>query len=653
MAKDKKPKRPSAKATGKREGFSRSRAGQAWVAAGGSGRPPGDESLGRRLRKIYDDVVPEPVPDDLLEFLAQNPTPREPEWWRGAAMYQIYPRSFMDSNGDGIGDLKGIAAKLDYVASLGVDGVWLSPFFKSPMRDFGYDVSDYRDVDPMFGSLKDFDALLKAAHQRNLKVIIDQVYSHTSSDHPWFQQSRRDVANDKSDWYVWADPKPDGGPPNNWQAWFGGPAWTWEPRRRQYYLHNFLPTQPDLNFRSEAVQQEILDTAKFWLDRGVDGFRLDVANYYVHDAQLRDNPPSGNPAPALPRDMQVHKRNSNQPETLAFIARLRALTDSKGGRMMVGELAPGSRELMQQYTRGPERLHTAYAFDFLGIKPNAVRMAEILSGWSEGRTGGWPSWAFSNHDVARVASRWAPEEGRHQKASVICWMTLLACLRGTIFIYQGEELGLPQGDVPFEKLQDPWGIAGWPATKGRDGCRTPMPWTGEEDGGFTTANQEPWLPVDREQRKLSVAAQLEHRAAPLHYMKALLALRREHAALRRGSLSIVKPDLKTGEGRKGAEGAKFVLEAMGLDDLLVFTRKSGPDEFLCAFNLGPHEHVVENIGVGRFAQVWGQAQPDASKLKLPAYGCYIGGRREGVRVLPAQNRWPGLRAEVKVGREET
>ena len=265
----------------------------------------------------------------------------EETWWRGAVLYQIYPRSFMDSNGDGIGDLKGIAARLDYVKSLGVDGVWLSPFFKSPMRDFGYDVSDYRDVDPMFGTLADFDALLKAAHERGLKVIIDQVWSHTSSDHEWFKASRQDRTNDRSNWYVWADPKPDGSPPNNWQAWFGGPAWTWEPRRRQYYLHNFLPTQPDLNFRNPDVQAAIIQVARFWLERGVDGFRFDVANYYVHDAKLRDNPPSGVEAPALPRNMQVHTYNSDQPETLDFITKLRELLDGHGARMAVGELAPG------------------------------------------------------------------------------------------------------------------------------------------------------------------------------------------------------------------------------------------------------------------------------------------------------------------------
>ena len=272
-----------------------------------------------------------------------------------------------------VGDLKGVAAKLDHVKSLGVDGVWLSPFFKSPMRDFGYDVSDYRDVDPLFGTLDDFKALLKAAHERELKVIIDQVWSHTSSDHAWFQESRQDRTNAKADWYVWADAKPDGSPPNNWQAWFGGPAWTWEPRRRQYFLHNFLPTQPQLNYHNDAVRAAIIDVARFWLQLGVDGFRLDVANYYVHDAQLRDNPPSGDPAPALPRNMQVHQFNSNQPETLDFVAKLREHMDGHGDNMTVGELAPGSYALMA-------RLHARAGAAAYGL---FVRLPQRVAGRRE------------------------------------------------------------------------------------------------------------------------------------------------------------------------------------------------------------------------------------------------------------------------------
>lgn len=465
-------------------------------------------------------------------------------WWRGAVLYQIYPRSFMDANGDGVGDLKGVVAKLDYVRSLGVHGVWLSPFFRSPMRDFGYDVSDYCDVDPLFGSLADFDTLLKAAHARELKVVIDQVWSHTSSDHAWFRESRQSRTNPKADWYVWADPKPDGSPPNNWQAWFGGPAWTWEPRRRQYYLHNFLPTQPDLNFRCPEVQAAILEVARFWMDRGVDGFRLDVANYYVHDARLRDNPPSGDPTPALPRNMQLHAYNSNQPETLAFVAKLREVLDGWGDKMMVGELAPGSYALMHDYTRTQGRLHTAYAFDFLGPWPGVERMAEILRQWREGPDDGWPSWAFSNHDVPRVATRWGEAIGASPPRAAPLFVALLLALRGTIFLYQGEELGLPEAEVPYEKLQDPWGIAGWPATKGRDGCRTPMPWKDEVMAGFTRA-KEAWLPIDPRQRLLAAEKQEKLAESMLHTTRHLIALRKAGKALSVGAFEIVE----AGDGR--------------------------------------------------------------------------------------------------------
>jgi alpha-glucosidase len=524
-------------------------------------------------------------------------------WWRGAVLYQIYPRSFMDASGDGIGDLRGVASKLDYVKSLGVDGVWLSPFFKSPMRDFGYDVSDYRDVDPMFGTLADFDALLAAAHERNLKVIIDQVWSHTSSDHEWFQQSRLDRTNDKADWYVWADPKPDGSPPSNWQAWFGGPTWTWEPRRRQYYLHNFLSTQPDLNFRNPDVQAAILDIAKFWLDRGVDGFRLDVANYYVHDAKLRDNPPSGDPRPALPRNMQIHEFNSNQPETLDFIGKLRALLGAYGDRMTVGELAPGSYALMNQYTRGKTRLHTAYAFDFLSAWPGIARMGEILSEWSEGPEDGWPSWAFSNHDVIRVATRWGDAIGAPTGRASVLFLSLILSLRGTIFLYQGEELGLPEGDVPFEKLQDPWGINGWPATKGRDGCRTPMPWKDIANAAFTKA-KEPWLPVDPRHKSLSVESQDALELSTLHIARKLMALRQSSRALKEGSFKIQGSRGGALEPQKDLARAVAWMDARTTPDIFSFIRRVDDETVLCVFNFGSQPYTRE-IDEGAPTLLWG------------------------------------------------
>jgi alpha-glucosidase len=451
----------------------------------------------------------------------------------------------------------------------------------------------------VFGSLSDFDGLLKAAHQRDLRVVIDQVWSHTSSDHEWFHESRQNRSNSRADWYVWADPKADGSPPNNWQAWFGGPAWTWEPRRRQYYLHNFLPSQPDLNFRNADVRSALLEIARFWLDRGVDGFRLDVANYYVHDARLRDNPPSGDPNPTLPRNMQVHQYNSNQPETLEFIARVRELLDGRGRRMTVGELAPGSYELMLEYTRGQNRLHTAYAFDFLKDWPGVERLAEILSQWREGPDDGWPSWAFSNHDVARVVSRWGQGVGAPPGSAAPLFLSLLLCLRGTVFLYQGEELGLPEADVPFEKLQDPLGIAGWPANKGRDGCRTPIPWKNAISGGFTRA-KDAWLPVDPRHRPLAVETQDGLEQSTLITARKLIALRRNSLALTRGGFRV----LEAGNGQ------------------LAFERQDGAERVLCAFNLSA-KPASRKIG-GLPAVLWtADAALTGSQLVMEPFGAAI------------------------------
>ena len=483
-------------------------------------------------------------------------------WWRGATFYQVYPRSFASASGSGVGDLRGITERLGHIADLGVDGIWLSPFFASPMADYGYDVSDYRAVDPMFGTMADFDALLARAHDLGLKLIIDQVYSHTSDQHAWFAESRRDRTNPRADWYVWADPKPDGTPPNNWLANFGGPAWTWEPRRRQYYLHNFLPSQPDLNFHNPAVRAEVLDTARFWLDRGVDGFRLDVVNYYFHDEGLRDNPPTGGIDLPRPRHYQQHLYDRSRPETFAFVAELRALTDAYGDRFMVGEVdstQPVERAI--QYAQA-ERLHTAYSFAFLwadDITPASVRA--VLEGWMNADA--WPSWSFSNHDVARVASRFGAE-ARPLRAKTL--LALLLSLRGTIFLYQGEELGLPQADVPFERMRDPEGIAFYPEGLGRDGCRTPMPWTSAPPhGGFS--EEEPWLPVDPRHLALSVEAQGSDRDSVLAFAQRMIRLRRNEPALTSGGIAFEEAD-----------------EAP--DGLCVFRRTHGTETLLCVFDLG-------------------------------------------------------------------
>jgi alpha-glucosidase len=481
-------------------------------------------------------------------------------WWRGAAIYQIYPRSFADSDGNGVGDLPGITARLDYVASLGVDGIWLSPFFTSPMRDFGYDVADYCDVDPEFGTLTDFDALVERAHALDLKVIIDQVYSHSSDQHPWFKQSRSTRDNAKADWYVWADAQADGSPPNNWQSVFGGPAWQWDARRGQYYLHNFLTEQPDLNVHSPAVQDALLDVARFWLDRGVDGFRIDAINFAMHDPELRDNPPAPDGGKRTrPFDFQEHLHNQSHPDIAKFLERLRKVTDSYGERFTLAEVG-GDHALaeMQEFTR-EGRLNSAYGFDFLyadALTPELV--ARVASDWPD--DAGWPTWAFENHDAPRAISRWAVPADREAFARTK--MLLLSTLRGSITIWQGEELGLPQVDVPFEHLRDPEAIANWPQTLSRDGARTPMPWSGTAANlGFSTG--EPWLPPGENHRLLAVDAQEQDSGSALAFTRQCLTLRRARSALRHGSMRIVD----AGEG------------------LLVFERQDARERLRCTFNL--------------------------------------------------------------------
>ncbi len=521
-------------------------------------------------------------------------------WWKGAVIYQIYPRSFFDSNNDGVGDLAGVAQKLDYVAQLGVDGVWLSPFFTSPMRDFGYDVSDYYAVDPIFGSLEDFDALVEQAHARGLKVIIDQVYSHTSDRHPWFLESRSGRSNAKADWYVWADAKPDGSPPNNWLSVFGGPAWSWDTQRRQYYLHNYLAEQPDLNFHNPDVQDAILDVARFWLERRVDGFRLDVANYYVHDRLLRDNPPSGAANPTRPYQLQQHLHNRSQPENLAFLTRLRRLFDRYDDRMTVAEIFSASHiERSIEYTEGVDRLHTAYNFMFLEadrLTPRLIR--DGLSAWRSADA--WPSWSFSNHDVKRVLSRWGGREADPEQAKLL--FALLCSLRGTVFIYQGEELGLPQADVPYEKLQDPEAVRFWPDNLGRDGCRTPMPWRAyRPHAGFSTV--EPWLPVDPRHEALAVDLQEAQPHSGLTFARQFLALRTRHPALRTGAITFREAP----------------------DPVLVFERAAAEERLVCVFNLSDAEQdaPVQDAPALEVLDTGLTAHRIDGGFRLPAFGGVI------------------------------
>jgi len=523
------------------------------------------------------------------------------DWWRGASIYQIYPRSFADSNGDGIGDLPGITAHLDHVASLGVDGIWLSPFFTSPMADFGYDVSDYRDVDPIFGTLADFDALIARAHALGLRVIIDQVYSHTSDHHPWFTESRSSRDNAKADWYVWADSKPDGSPPSNWQSVFGGPAWTWDARRCQYYLHNFLSAQPQLNCHVPAVREALLDVARFWLDRGVDGFRLDAINFSMHDPSLRDNPPAPDMGKVRTRpfDFQLHRYNQSHPDIVGFLERIRELLDAYGGRFTVAEVGgEDSDREMKLFTGGEKRLNSAYGFDFLyasALTPALVR--DALACWPATEGVGWPSWAFENHDAPRAVSRWSTEADR--QAFIRLKMLLLVCLRGNIFLYQGEELGLPQVDVPFADLRDPEAIANWPMTLSRDGARTPIPWKSDSPAlGFSAA--KPWLPVGPAHESLAVDLQEAQPDSALTLTRRLLALRNARHVLRLGDLQVLHAD----------------------DQYLQFERTFGGETLLCGFNLSSDWVAQPMPDSARRIETVGIVEPD----RLGPYAGFVAGK---------------------------
>lgn len=503
------------------------------------------------------------------------------KWWKGAVIYQIYPRSYQDTTGDGTGDLQGITQRLDHVASLGADAVWISPFFRSPMKDFGYDVSDYRDIDPLFGNMADFDALVAHAHKLGLRVMIDLVLSHSSDQHPWFAESRVSRDNPKADWYVWSDPKPDGTVPNNWLSIFGGSAWQWDARREQYYLHNFLSTQPDLNFHNPDVQQALLDVARFWLERGVDGFRLDTINFYTHDAELRDNPPlppaerNDQTAPKVnPYNHQLHIYDKSRPENLIFLEKLRAVMVPYGAAA-VGEIGDSQRglELLGEYTAGDKRMHMSYAFEFLsGKNLTPQRIIQVFDDLTMKAPDGWPCWAFSNHDVVRHASRWGLNH-----AAIKAYTTVLMCMRGSICIYQGEELGLPEADVPFEALQDPYGIEFWPEFKGRDGCRTPMVWeaTTNTQGGFTTGT--PWLPIADGHLPLAVSEQDRQIGSILNHYRWAIALRHRH------------PAMMLGEQNLYADGNILTIERRLADDVVTLRVNLSDTE---ASGLGPWQSEI-------------------------------------------------------------
>ena len=487
-------------------------------------------------------------------------------WWRGAILYHVYVRSFFDADGDGQGDLAGVTAKLDYIAGLGVDGIWLSPIHPSPDRDWGYDVADYEGVHPDYGTLADFEALITAAHARGLKVLLDEVLAHTSDEHPWFVESLTGGGNGpKADWYVWADPKDDGTAPNNWLSVFGGPAWAYQPKRRKHYHHKFLRQQPKLNWHEPGAREAALGVLDSWLARGVDGFRLDVANAFLHDTALRDNPPVPSDARTSAHwrhasDLQRHLFDSNLPENIPLLAAVRRRVEAHGDRFVFGEFSEEEARC-GAYCGPSEGLHSAYTFVMLLARKLGPQFVRDHYATLARHPEHWPTISFSNHDVPRTVSRFGGPDAAPQLARLL--FALLVTLKGTTLIYQGEELGLPQARLSRDQLRDPVGDLYWPYDGGRDGCRTPMPWSEAAPNlGFTTG--QPWLPMAQEHQGLTVAAQEADPDSTLALSRRVIALRKATEALRTGDIEFLETP----------------------DPVLAFVRKSAGDTVACVFNLG-------------------------------------------------------------------
>jgi alpha-glucosidase len=486
-------------------------------------------------------------------------------WWQRGIIYQIYPRSFMDSNGDGVGDLPGIISKLDYLQWLGVDAVWISPIFPSPMADFGYDVSDYTDIHPLFGTLADFDDLVAEAHRRRLKVILDYVPNHTSDQHPWFHASRAACHHPQRDWYIWRDPAPDGGPPNNWRSVFGGGAWEWDATTGQYYYHAYLKQQPDLNWRHPEVQAAMLDVLRFWLDRGVDGFRVDALRQLIKDDQLRDNPPNPAYRPSQgPYAALLPVYTTDRPEVHEMIALMRRLVNTYDERLLIGELYLPIERLVTYYGVHGSGVHLPFNFHLI-LVPWEARQIEALINTYEAALppDGWPNWVLGNHDQHRLASRIGPAQAR------VAAMLLLT-LRGTPTLYYGDELGLHDVIIPPELVQDPWEKNVPGLGLGRDPERTPMPWDGSPNAGFTTGI--PWLPIAANYRTVNVAAERNRPASILTLYRRLIAQRRATPAL--------------------SVGAYVGLEAQG--DVLAYMRTHMGQRCLVVLNLDTQPQVFES-----------------------------------------------------------
>ena len=480
-------------------------------------------------------------------------------WWQSGIVYQVYPRSFQDSDGDGVGDLKGLISRLDHLVWLGVDAVWLSPVYPSPMADFGYDVSDYCNIDTLFGTLADFDALRARTRALGLRLILDFVPNHTSDQHPWFVASRRSRDDPKRDWYLWRDAAPGGGPPNNWRSNFGGTGWTWDAGSGQYYYHSFLPQQPDLNWRNPAVRAAMLDALRFWLDRGVDGFRVDVMWMMIKDDQFRDNPPD--PAGGL-----LPLYTTNRPEVHAVVAEMRAVLDSYGERVLIGELWLPIPELVTYYGVRGEGAQLPFNFQLILAAWKAADIAEIITAYDAALPkGGWPNWVLGNHDRSRIASRVGAAQAR------VAAMLLLT-LQGTPTLYNGEEIGMTDVAIPPAEVQDPAELRQPGQGEGRDPERTPMPWDGSPEAGFTTGR--PWLRLGPDHATVNVAALAVDPSSILSLYRALIALRRATRVLVSGRVTNVAAS----------------------DDVLSFARQDGADTIWVFLNLGGAARTILAAG---------------------------------------------------------
>lgn len=453
-------------------------------------------------------------------------------WWRDGIIYQIYPRSFYDTNGDGIGDLNGIRSKLDLLKELGISAIWLSPVYPSPDVDFGYDVADYTGIDPQYGSMENFDRLVEEAHARDIRVVMDLVLNHTSDQHPWFLKSRQSRDNPFADWYLWRDPLPGGGKPNNWASMVGGSGWEYVPERGQYYFHLFYKEQPDLNWRNPDVKEALLNVFRFWLDRGVDGFRLDIFNCYFKDAGFRNNPPQL----GIRRfDRQKHIYDIDQPEMLPVLKEIREVLDAYPERYAVGETFLGNNLSGVRYC-GSDLLHGVFDFDFLENRWSPAAFLKSIQKWENlGREDIWPTYVLGNHDVPRIASRFGRSD---EKLKLLAALQLT--MRGTPFIYSGEMIGMQ--DIPIKRSQilDPVGKHYWPFFIGRDGCRSPIQWDESPQAGFTSGN--PWLPVHADYTSRNVKNQLKDENSLLNFYKRLIHLRREYPALQRGMFQALTLD---------------------------------------------------------------------------------------------------------------